>query len=94
MTEQYGKRDILLFLMPVGPICKLMRVRPDKNERRFYTLTVDVDLFGCALLVRRWGRLGTYVRTRLEAHQTVSAALAALATLARTKRRRGYWNRP
>jgi predicted DNA-binding WGR domain protein len=72
----------------------LMRVRPDKNERRFYTLTVDVDLFGCALLVRRWGRLGTYGRARLEAHQTVSAALAALATLARTKRRRGYWNRP
>jgi predicted DNA-binding WGR domain protein len=71
----------------------LMRVRPDKNERRFYTLTVDIDLFGCALLVRRWGRLGTYGCTRFEAHQTEPAALAALATLERIKRRRGYWNR-
>ena len=74
--------------LPTDATVSLMRVRPDKNERRFYTQTVDIDLFGCALLVCRWGRLGTYGRTRLETHQTVSAALAALATLARTKRRR------
>jgi predicted DNA-binding WGR domain protein len=71
----------------------LIRVRPDRNERRFYALAVDVDLFNCALLVRRWGRLGTSGRTRLEAHHSVAAALAALAKLERTKRRRGYWNR-
>jgi hypothetical protein len=37
----------------------LIRVRPEKSERRFYVLAVDVDLFGCVLLVRHWGRLGT-----------------------------------
>jgi predicted DNA-binding WGR domain protein len=71
----------------------LIRVRPEKNERRFYVLTVDVDLFGYALLVRHWGRIGTSGRTRFEAHQGVAAALAALAKLERTKRRRGYWTR-
>ena len=78
---------------PADAIVSLIRVRPDKNERRFYALSVDVDLFGCPLLVRCWGRLGTSGRMRLEAHQSVAAALAALATLARTKRRRGYWTR-
>jgi predicted DNA-binding WGR domain protein len=70
----------------------LIRVRPDRNERRFYALAVDVDLFNCALLVRCWGRLGTSGRTRLEAQQSVPAALDVLATLERTKRRRGYWS--
>jgi predicted DNA-binding WGR domain protein len=71
----------------------LIRVRPEKNEWRFYALAVDLDLFGCPLLVRHWGRLGTSGRTRLECHQSIAAALVALATLERTKRRRGYWDR-
>jgi len=69
----------------------LMRVRPEKNVRRFYALEVEVDLFGCVLLARNWGRLGTTGRTRHDAHETVASALGALATLERTKRRRGYW---
>lgn len=76
----------------IGAI-SLIRVRPEKNERRFYALAVDVDLFGCALLARLWGRLGTTGRLRLDAHETVATALGALATLERTKRRRGYWDR-
>lgn len=71
----------------------LIRVRPEKSERRFYVLAVDVDLFGCVLLVRHWGRLGTSGRMKLECHQSVPAALVALATLERSKRRRGYWDR-
>lgn len=71
----------------------LLRVRPEKNERRFYALAVEVDLFGCSLLARHWGRLGTDGRTRHDVHETVAAALGALATLERTKRRRGYWTR-
>ncbi len=71
----------------------LIRVRPEKNERRFYALAVEVDLFGCSLLARNWGRLGTTGRTRYDVHETAAAALGALATLERTKRRRGYWTR-
>lgn len=51
-----------------------------ENERRF-----------CALLIRRWGRLGTSGRVRFEAHHDMSATLAALATVEYTRRRRGYW---
>jgi WGR domain len=57
------------------------------------TMVSTGGLFGRALLARHWGRLGTTGRMRLESHQSVAAALCALATLERTKRRRGYGDR-
>ncbi len=71
----------------------LIRVRPERNEFRFYRLEVWPDLFGRALLLRQWGRLGTEGRRRLDPHPDPGAALNALATLARQKRRRGYQDR-
>ncbi|GAC1486276.1 MAG: hypothetical protein NVS2B11_12080 [Acetobacteraceae bacterium] len=71
----------------------LVRIRPERNEWRFYRLEVWPDLFGRALLVRHWGRLGTAGRRRLDPHPDPGAALNALARLARTKRRRGYRDR-
>jgi predicted DNA-binding WGR domain protein len=68
----------------------LARIRPDKNERRFYHLEIWPDLFGRTLLVRRWGRIGTSGRQRLDPHPDAGAALNALSQLARAKRRRGY----
>jgi predicted DNA-binding WGR domain protein len=46
------------------------------------------------LLVRRWGRIGTSGRQRLDPHPDAGAALDALAQLARAKRRRGYQDQP
>ena len=37
----------------------LARVRPEQNEWRYYRMEVWPDLFGRALLVRNWGRIGT-----------------------------------
>ena len=71
-------------------VMELTRVRPELNERRFYRLEIRPDLFGHTLLVRRWGRIGTSGRTRLELHPDAGAALNALTQLARSKRRRGY----
>ena len=86
----------------------LIRVRPERNEWRFYRLEVcpplaippgfagrnlapaPPDLFGRALLVRHWGRLGTRGRRRLDPHPDPGAAINALATLLQAKRRRGY----
>ena len=68
----------------------LARIRPDKNERRFYHLEIWPDLFGRTLLVRRWGRIGTSGRQRLDPHPDAGAALNALSQLVRAKRRRGY----
>ena len=71
----------------------LIRVRPERNEFRYYRMAVWPDLFGRALLARHWGRLGTQGRLRLDPHPDPGAALNALAALARQKRRRGYQDR-
>jgi predicted DNA-binding WGR domain protein len=71
----------------------LIRVRPEQNEWRYYRLEVWPDLFGRALLLRQWGRIGTQGHRRLDAHPDPGAALNALARLAATKRRRGYQDR-
>ena len=69
---------------------RLIRIRPDKHEWRFYRMEVWPDLFGRALLARQWGRIGTEGRVRLDPHPDPGAAINALAQLARAKRRRGY----
>ncbi|MGH7050533.1 MAG: WGR domain-containing protein [Acetobacteraceae bacterium] len=71
----------------------LFRIRPERNEWRYYRLAVWSDLFGRALLARHWGRIGTPGRIRLDPHADAGAAPNALARLARTKRRRGYRDR-
>ena len=72
----------------------LTRIRPERNEWRFYRLTVWPDLFGRAVLARQWGRIGTQVRVRFDPHPDAGAAINALARLVRAKRRRGYRDSP
>ena len=64
--------------------------RPEINEWRYYRLEVWPDLFGRALLVRHWGRIGTPGRVRLDPHADQGAAINALAGIVRVKCRRGY----
>ena len=71
----------------------LARVRPEHNEWRFYRMEVWPDLFGRALLVRQWGRIGIKGQRRLDPYPDHGAALNALSALLRTKRRRGYQDR-
>ena len=68
----------------------LVRVRPEHNECRYYRLEIWSDLFGRALLMRQWGRIGAAGRRRLDPHPDPGAALNALA---HQKRRRGYQDR-
>src|ERR1700752_1322631 len=71
----------------------LVRIRAERNEFRCYRMEIWPDLFGRALLVRHWGRIGTQGRRRPDPHADPGAALNALATLARRKRRRFYRDR-
>jgi predicted DNA-binding WGR domain protein len=71
----------------------LVRVRPARNEWRFYTLEVWPDLFGGATLMRQWGRIGTEGRRKLDLHPDPGAALNALAAIVRHRRKRGYVDR-
>ena len=83
------------FQLPLFPDqASLTRIRPARNESRFYRLAVWPDLFGHALLARQWGRIGTAARLRLDPHPDPGAAINALARLARAKRRRGYRDSP
>ena len=75
-------------LPPLPDQAHLTCIRPDNNEWRYYRMEIWPDLFGRALLARHWGRLGTQGRIRLDPDP--DAAINALATLARAKRRRGY----
>ena len=86
----------------------LARIRPALNEWRFYRMEVWPDLFGRALLMRQWVRIGTEGARRLDPYPAPDAAInalaqlalaqlalaqLALAQLATAKRRRGYQDR-
>jgi predicted DNA-binding WGR domain protein len=88
-----GRRSTPIQLPLFAEAASLIRVRPEANEWRFYRMEVWPDLFGRALLVRHWGRLGTQGRRRLDPHPDPGAAINALAALLHVKRRRGYQDR-
>jgi predicted DNA-binding WGR domain protein len=71
----------------------LVRIRPALHEWRYYRMEIWPDLFGRALLVRQWGRIGTEGYRRLDPHPDPGAAINALADILRAKRRRGYQDR-
>ena len=75
--------------LPLVPVA-LRRVEPARNMARFYSLDVERDLFGRVVLVRRWGRIGTAGKVRLDEYEGEGAALAALHALQQRKVRRGY----
>jgi predicted DNA-binding WGR domain protein len=69
----------------------LRKVDAGRNMARFYSLEVERDLLGKVVLVRRWGRIGTSGKTRLDEHAGEGEAMAALHALETAKHRRGYW---
>ena len=70
--------------------CHLQRIDPARNMRRFYVLSVERDLLGDALLVRRWGRIGTFGQLRKECFPSLREAEKALQAWRRAKLRKGY----
>jgi predicted DNA-binding WGR domain protein len=93
-TPQNPPRAPAPVQLPLFPeAASLIRVRPEVNEWRYYRLEVWPDLFGHALLLRQWGRIGTEGCGRLDPHPDPGAALNALARLASQKRQRGYRER-
>lgn len=72
----------------------MQRIDPAHNMRRFYSMTVQPDLFGGATLVREWGRIGLRGRMKLENHADEGRAITALMALAAVKQRRGYTLKP
>lgn len=70
----------------------LYRIDATRNMARFYALAIEPALFGGVSLVRRWGRIGTLGRSKIELYDTSIEAAQALSDLLRSKLSRGYWH--
>ena len=81
--------DLPATIAPSWPVT-LRRTDPAKNMARFYALEVERDLFGRHVLVRRWERIGTAGKNRLDEHTREGEAWTALQKLQAAKRRKGY----
>ena len=68
----------------------LERTDPPRNVARYYVLSVEATLFARNTLVRRWGRIGSTGRQRLEFFDSRDSAGLALETWLAKKRKRGY----
>ncbi len=70
--------------------CHLRRIAADDNVWRYYTLTLEADLFGGVTLVREWGRIGQDGAVKRQHFKDAAAAMRELDRVARSKVRRGY----
>src|SRR5271166_3283797 len=68
----------------------LERVDRARNMARFYVLSIEPTLFDDLALVRRWGRIGTSGRERIDLHPSRPVAQIELKKWLDRKRRRGY----
>jgi predicted DNA-binding WGR domain protein len=68
----------------------LERIDPTKNVARYYVLSVEATLFARNTFVRRWGRIGSTGRQRLEFFDSRNSAGLTLETWLASKRQRGY----
>ena len=68
----------------------LHRIDPSHNARRYYRLDVQPDLFGGWVLVREWGRIGTWGQGRETPSPTFDEVYAALQRQQRAKKGRRH----
>jgi predicted DNA-binding WGR domain protein len=87
-SRQQRRHPVQLALFPEH--AALAAIGDDGLPRRVYHLEVWPDLFGRALLVRSWRRIGGGRGRRVVPYSDPGAAVNALARIARAKRRRGY----
>jgi predicted DNA-binding WGR domain protein len=70
----------------------LERIDPVRNIARYYVLSIEPTLFSKHTLIRRWGRIGSLGRERLQFFRgdDVSQAKVTLEAWLARKRKRGY----
>ena len=79
-------------MMTPNPIYLERHDRP-RNMARFYALTLETDLLGDILVIRRWGRIGAKGRQITLPYHSEAAAVLAIGKLEYAKRKRGYRDR-
>lgn len=68
----------------------LEHCQPKANCFRFYSLSVEPDLFGGWSLVREWGRIGRTSQSQVTLYATLPDAQSAYARKLHEKHKRGY----
>ena len=61
----------------------------EKNQHRFYALSIQRSLFGWSV-VRRWGRIGNYGKLKIDLYDDLEAAQMGLKKKEREKLKRNY----
>jgi predicted DNA-binding WGR domain protein len=68
----------------------LHRVDPDRNMARFYSMSVQPNLFGEWALLREWGRIGSAGRLVSGRFGSEQEAARAMAEHLKAKLSKGY----
>lgn len=68
----------------------LYRIEHTRNMQRFYTISVEPNLFGGGSLIRTWGRIGTRGQTKIELFDDELLAQFECERLRVSKQKRGY----
>ncbi len=67
-----------------------LRIDPARNMRRYYSLSIQPDLFGGYSLMRTWGRIGSGGQIRVDLFEDTASVRKAHDRLIQSKQRRGY----
>ncbi|MCO5966126.1 WGR domain-containing protein [Sinorhizobium meliloti] len=68
----------------------LERSDPSRNMARYFTMSIEPNLFGDICLLRRWGRIGTKGQMMVHHFGREEEAVRLFLDLLRQKRNRGY----
>ncbi len=68
----------------------LFRIDPARNMARYYSLSIQPDLFGGHSLMRSWGRIGSGGQIRADLFEDTASVRKAHDRLIQSKQRRGY----
>ncbi|KAB2673724.1 MULTISPECIES: WGR domain-containing protein [Brucella/Ochrobactrum group] len=66
------------------------KIQPHNNMRRFYTLSVQPNLFGEWCVMRSWGRIGTLGQSVQQTVLDEASATTLLHRLVAVRHKRGY----
>ena len=80
----------MMAMSKLAPDTSLHRIDLQRNMFRFYSMSVQPNLFGGCSLIRAWGRIGTAGSTKIEFFGDDDAAENARCRLIRIKLSRGY----
>ena len=68
----------------------LFRIDPTQNMRRFYSVSVQPNLFGGHSVMRNWERIGSGGQMRIKFYDSIDRAVLERDRLLIAKARRGY----